>query len=245
MEQAELLINLAGKSVNCRYNEANKQAILESRTETTEALGEAVLACAKPPALWLNSSTATIYRHAEDRPMTEEGGELGSGFSVDVAKAWEKAFFSFRLPSTRQAALRIAIVLGPGGGVMTPYRNLVRFGLGGVQGSGNQKFSWIHVEDLYGIIRFLQQREDLSGIFNCSAPYPVTNRELMKQLRTAMNRKLGLPAARWMLEVGAYALKTETELILKSRWVIPERLMQEGYTFTFERLETALRDILK
>nr|WP_072329491.1 MULTISPECIES: TIGR01777 family oxidoreductase [unclassified Paenibacillus] len=245
LEQAELLINLAGKSVNCRYNEANKQAILESRTETTEALGEAVLACAKPPALWLNSSTATIYRHAEDRPMTEEGGELGSGFSVDVAKAWEKAFFSFRLPSTRQAALRIAIVLGPGGGVMTPYRNLVRFGLGGVQGSGNQKFSWIHVEDLYGIIRFLQQREDLSGIFNCSAPYPVTNRELMKQLRTAMNRKLGLPAARWMLEVGAYALKTETELILKSRWVIPERLMQEGYTFTFERLETALRDILK
>ncbi|WP_159882028.1 TIGR01777 family oxidoreductase [Paenibacillus puerhi] len=245
LEHAEMLINLAGKSVNCRYNRANREAILKSRTETTAALGSALLACQNPPPLWINSSTATIYRHAEDRPMTEEHGELGSGFSVDVAKAWEEAFFSFQLPKTRQAALRIAIVLGPGGGVMTPYQNLVRFGLGGIQGSGNQRFSWIHVEDVFRIIQFLQQREDLSGVFNCSSPYPVTNRELMQTLREVMNRKLGLPAAKWMLEIGAYLLRTETELIVKSRWVIPERLTREGYTFAFEKLDDTLRDIVR
>ncbi|MEK8129073.1 TIGR01777 family oxidoreductase [Paenibacillus filicis] len=245
LEQAELLINLAGKSVNCRYNERNKEEILKSRTETTEALGRALLACQSPPPLWINSSTATIYRYAEDRPMTEEHGELGSGFSVDVAKAWEQAFFAFDLPKTRQAALRIAIVLGPNGGVMTPYRNLVRFGLGGVQGSGKQKFSWIHVEDLYRIILFLQGQEDLSGVFNCSSPNPVTNRELMQLLRETMNRRVGLPATKWMLEIGAFLLRTETELIVKSRWVIPERLEREGFTFTFPKLEDTLQDLLE
>ncbi|OES43880.1 TIGR01777 family oxidoreductase [Domibacillus iocasae] len=244
LEGAELLINLAGKSVNCRYNEANKNEIMNSRIRTTKLLGELILACENPPGIWMNSSTATIYRHAEDRPMTEETGEIGAGFSVDVAKSWEETFFSFNLPKTRQIALRIAIVLGRNGGVMTPYRNLVKFGLGGVQGSGNQMFSWIHVEDLFQIVLFLKEREDLSGVFNCSAPHPVTNRELMEKLRTTMNVPLGLPSPKWMLEFGAIFIKTETELVLKSRWVLPDRLERAGYPFTFKTLDETFQDIL-
>ncbi|TMW70372.1 TIGR01777 family oxidoreductase [Alteribacter natronophilus] len=243
LDGAELLINLAGKSVNCRYNEKNKKAIMNSRTETTTILGEAVKECSHPPGVWMNSSTATIYRHAEDRPMTEDEGEIGSGFSVDVAKAWEKAFFSFDLPETRQIALRIAIVLGEGGGVMTPYRNLVKFGLGGVQGKGNQMFSWIHIEDLYQIVLFLKDREDLKGVFNCSAPQPVSNREFMRAMREANGVRFGLPSPAWMLEMGSVVIRTETELVLKSRWVLPESLEREGYTFTFKTIEETLETL--
>lgn len=245
INHADLLINLAGKSVDCRYNEKNKQEIMNSRTETTSVLGKAVENCSSPPPLWINSSTATIYRHAEDRPMTEENGEIGSGFSVEVAQAWEQVFFSFQLPHTRQVALRIAIVLGPDGGVMTPFINLARFGLGGVQGPGNQMFSWIHIEDIFGIIMFLKEREDLSGVFNCSSPHPVTNREFMAELRKTMNIKFGLPSPRWLLELGAVVIKTETELILKSRWVIPDRLERSGYPFKYMKIDQALSQILK
>lgn len=244
LENAELVVNLAGKSVNCRYNEKNKIEILQSRTETTNILGAAILACANPPELWINSSTATIYRHAEDRPMSEASGEIGSGFSVEVANAWEQALFTFQLPNTRQIALRIAIVLGEEGGVMEPYINLVRLGLGGSQGSGKQKFSWIHIDDLYDIIHFLQKKKELSGVFNCSSPQPVSNEEFMRHLRHAMKRKIGLPAPKWMLEMGAVFLRTETELILKSRWVIPERLTQEGYRFKFAELDKAFQQII-
>ena len=244
LEDAELLINLAGKSVNCRYNETNKNEIMNSRIRTTTLLGEAIQACENPPEIWMNSSTATIYRHAEDRPMTESTGEIGTGFSVDVATNWEQTFFSFDLPNTRQIALRIAIVLGKGGGVMTPYQNLVKFGLGGFQGTGNQMFSWIHIEDLFKIVLFLKEKEELTGVFNCSSPQPVSNRELMKELRKTLNVPFGLPSPKWMLEIGSLIIKTETELVLKSRWVHPERLEREGYTFTFETLEKALQDIL-
>ncbi|HZG76654.1 MAG TPA: TIGR01777 family oxidoreductase [Paenibacillus sp.] len=244
LEGAELLINLAGRTVNCRYNADNREQILRSRIETTRMLGEAAQACAVPPKLWINSSTAPIYRHAEDRPMTEEDGEIGAGFSVDVAKAWEEAFFGFRLPQTRQVALRIAIALGPNGGVMTPYLNLVRYGLGGAQGSGRQMFSWIHVEDVFRIVRFVQERERIEGVLNAAAPHPVPNRELMRALRAAMGRKLGLPAPRPMLELGAWLLRTETELILKSRWVVPDRLTKEGFEFMYPTLDRALKQIL-
>ncbi|WP_019413699.1 TIGR01777 family oxidoreductase [Paenisporosarcina sp. TG20] len=245
LERSEMVINLAGKSVNCRYNESNKEEIIHSRTETTKILGNALLLCENPPPLWINSSTATIYRYAEDRPMTETSGEIGTGFSVDVAKTWEKSLFDFNLPHTRQAALRISIVLGANGGAMEPYFNLVRFGLGGVQGSGNQMFSWIHIEDLYQIILFLQTNKNLSGIFNCSAPYPIKNREFMAQLRQAMNQKLGLPSPTWMLKMGAILMQTETELILKSRWVLPERLEKEGFQFTFDKIHNALHQIVE
>ncbi|OWR31855.1 TIGR01777 family protein [Saccharibacillus sp. O23] len=242
---AEMLVNLAGRSVNCRYNERNRREILASRTETTRILGEAVAACANPPELWINSSTATIYRDARDRPMTEAGGEIGSGFSVEVARAWEEAFFAADTPRTRKAALRIAIALGRGGGVMVPYANLVRFGLGGPQGPGSQRFSWIHLEDLLRIVDFLAERRDLSGAFNVSAPEQVTNKEQMEIMRQAYGRRFGLPAPAWMLELGAVAIRTETELILKSRWVQPERLLQEGFEFRYPTLRAAMAEIAR
>ncbi|MCG1020377.1 TIGR01777 family oxidoreductase [Sutcliffiella horikoshii] len=244
VENAELVINLAGKSVDCRYNETNKKEIFDSRTETTKIIGKAIESVQNPPELWINSSTATIYRHAEDRAMTETNGEIGEGFSVEVAKAWEKSFFDFNLSQTRQVALRIAIVLGKDGGVMTPFKNLVRFGLGGVQGPGTQMFSWVHIEDVYKIILFIRDRKDLKGVFNCSAPNPISNKQFMAEMREKMNRKIGLPSPRWMLEVGAVVIRTETELILKSRWVIPERLEQEGYQFKYAKIEEALTEIL-
>lgn len=245
INNSEMVINLAGKSVNCRYNEKNKRDIMMSRVDTTSILGQAILRCDNPPSLWINSSTATIYRHAEDRPMTEETGEIGAGFSVDVATEWEKTFFAFEFPNTRQVALRLAIVLGKHGGVMTAFKNLVRFGLGGAQGSGNQKFSWIHIEDVFDITLFLRDNEEISGAINCSAPQPVTNRELMDNLRKTMNVKFGLPSPKWMLELGAVVIKTETELILKSRWVIPDRIVKAGYKFNFATLDTALQQILR
>ncbi|MEO8112257.1 MAG: TIGR01777 family oxidoreductase [Ginsengibacter sp.] len=203
LEASELLINLAGKSVNCRYNKKNKEEIFSSRTETTKILGEAIKKCSNPPKLWLNAGTATIYRHAEDRPMTEMSGEIGKGFSVEVAKTWEKSFFDFHLSNTRQVLLRIAIVLGKDEGVMKPMTNLVRFGLGGKQGNGHQMFSWIHIEDLYQIILFINENKNLDGIFNCSSPNPVTNKTLMQKLRHFMKAKIGLPSPKWLLKLGA------------------------------------------
>lgn len=244
LENSEMLINLAGKSVDCRYNKKNKEEILNSRTETTRILGEAILKCKNPPELWINSSTATIYRHAQDRPMTESAGEIGSGFSVGVATQWEKVFFDFKLSKTRQVALRMAIVLGKDGGVMIPFKNLVRFGLGGKQGSGKQMFSWIHIADLFAIIRFLQSNKNMTGAYNCSAPNPVSNEFLMRSLRQAMNVKFGLPSPKFLLEIGAFIIRTETELILKSRWVIPERLINAGFQFQFSTIDPALRNIL-
>lgn len=244
LEDAEMLINLAGKSINCRYSEKNKREIIHSRTETTHLLGNALLACEKPPPLWINSSTATIYRNAEDRPMTEANGEIGTGFSVDVAREWEESLFAFQLPKTRKVALRASIVLGKDGGAMIPYQNLVRFGLGGTQGTGNQMLSWIHIEDLFQIILFIQRNKQLDGAINCSAPQPITNREFMTQLRKTMGRRIGFVSPNWMLEIGAFFMRTETELILKSRWVVPDRLEKEGFHFTFSTLDKALQEIL-
>ena len=244
INHATMLINLAGKSVDCRYDERNKQEILNSRVDTTIALGKAILQCSYPPELWINSSTATIYRHAEDRPMTETNGEIGNGFSVNVATQWEQSFFHFRLPKTRQIALRMAIVLGKNGGVMTPMMNLVRFGLGGKQGNGRQMFSWIHIADLYQIILFLQADKAMNGVYNCSSPFPVTNRILMQTLRNTMKVKLGLPSPKLLLKIGAAVIKTETELILKSRWVIPEKLLATGFVFKYPTIDKALENII-
>lgn len=243
LEGAEMLINLAGKSVDCRYTEKNKAEILSSRIDTTTLLGECILKCTTAPKIWFNSSTATIYRHAEDRPMTESSGEIGTGFSVGIATQWEKAFFNFNLPLTRQVALRMAIVLGDEGGVMHPLRNLVRFGLGGKQGNGNQRFSWIHIEDLKDIILYIQQHKKMIGVYNCAAPGPVTNEEFMALLRSSMHVAFGLNTPKWMLEIGAAFIHTETELILKSRWVLPERLIQEGFVFKHPQLKEALEAI--
>jgi len=244
LENAAMLINLAGKSVDCRYNEKNKKEIYDSRIDTTKILGNAIGNCKNPPPIWINSSTATIYRHAEDRPMTESAGEIGTGFSVNVATNWEKAFFDFKLPQTRQVALRMAIVLGSSGGVIKPLKNLVRFGLGGKQGSGKQMFSWIHIEDLFRTIIFVQQHNEVSGVLNTAAPNPVSNKNLMQSLRKHMGVAFGLPAPVWLLKMGAVLIKTETELILKSRWVIPERLSAAGFQLQFPDMDIALKQIL-
>jgi NAD dependent epimerase/dehydratase family enzyme len=262
---ASAVINLAGKSVNCRYGDANRAEIFRSRLETTRAVGDAIAATDAPPPVWFNASTATIYRHAEDRPMTESTGELGTGFSVEVAKAWEHELFAGELPATRRVALRMAIVLGDGS-ALTPLVNLVRAGLGGPQvdgpwfattarrnagtfhefraRGGAQKFSWVHIADVLGAIEFLRGRPDVDGAVNVSAPNPTDNRTLMATLRRLLGRRVGLPAYRWMLEVGSAAIRTETELVLKSRWVVPERLLDAGYSFAYPELEPALRDIL-
>lgn len=262
---ADVLINLAGKSVNCRYGDANRAEIFRSRLETTRALREAVAASDAPPPVWFNASTATIYRHAEDRPMTESTGELGAGFSVNVARAWEAEFFEGELPGTRRVALRMAIVLGDGS-ALRPLIRLTHSGLGGPQldgrwfattarrnagtfhefraRSGRQRFSWVHIADVLGSIEFLRAHPELDGAVNIAAPNPSDNRTLMAALRRVLRVPAGLPAFRWMLELGTAVLRTETELVLKSRWVVPERLLAAGYEFAFPDLEPALRDIV-
>jgi NAD dependent epimerase/dehydratase family enzyme len=266
LDGADLLINMAGKSVNCRYGPANRAEIMRSRIATTRELSDAIAACATPPVLWINSSTATIYRHAEDRPMTESTGELGTGFSVGIAKAWEAELLAADLPGTRRVALRMAIVLGDGSALL-PLIRLARFGLGGPQLDGRwfrtkarvaagtfhesrarwgrQRFSWIHIADVLGIIRFVRERADLDGVINASAPHPTDNVTMMRTLRKVLGVPFGLPAPRFVLEIGSALIRTETELVLKSRWVTPERLLAAGYEFQYPQLEPALRDIVE
>jgi uncharacterized protein (TIGR01777 family) len=248
IDGSDILINLAGKSVNCRYTRKNMAAIFSSRLLTTAELGEAVQAVAQPPKIWFNASTATIYRHADDHPMTDETGELGSGFSVNVATAWEREFFAHPRDGVRQVALRMAIVLGDGS-ALTPLVMLTRLGFGGAQFGGKtrgarQRFSWVHIEDVHRAVEFLSTSREVGDTVNVSSPNPVENRELMATLRRVLGVRLGIPLFGWMLEAGAFAIRTETELLLKSRWVVPTRLLAAGFEFEFPRLEGALRDIL-
>lgn len=245
LDGADLLVNLAGRSVNCRYNARNRAAILDSRVATTTALGCALAGCRVPPSTWLNASTGTIYRNADDRPQTESDGDLGSGFSVDVARAWEAALEAADTPRTRKVALRIAIVLGPGGGALRPFATLARLGLGGPMGRGGQKFSWIHLEDLYRTVRFLHARTDISGPVNVASPDVVDNRELMHFVRRAYGARLGLPTPAWLLRLGAVLIRTDTELVLKSRWVQPQKLIEAGFIFRQPELGRALLSIAK
>lgn len=261
VDGASLVIGLAGTSVNCRYTPRNRAEIFRSRLDTTAALSRAISRAATPPPLWINSSTGTIYRHAEDRPMTESSGEIGTGFSVEVAKAWERALFADALPGTRRVALRTAIVLGDGG-VLEPLRTLARRGLGGPQYDGfwpvgparraagtahlpgarrgRQRFSWIHIEDVARIIEFLERTPALDGPVNAASPHPVDNVTFMATVRRVLGTKIGPPMPRWMLELGAIGIRTETELVLKSRWVLPEKLTAAGFTFRYPDLEEAV-----
>lgn len=269
VDGADVLVNLAGKSVDCRYTDLNRDEVYRSRIETTRALRLAVGDALAPPALWLGASTATIYRYARDRPQTEAEGEMGTGFSVDVARDWEKELFDSDLPSTRRVALRMAIVLGDGPANTLLFR-LARFGLGGTQfdgrwfphrryrgigphptgwnapwhrSGGRQRFSWIHIEDVVGAVRFIRDHPELDGPINLAAPHPRDNRTLMAALRRVVGMPVGLPAPRFVLEPAMWAMRTESELVLKSRWVLPAVLEAAGYRFAYPDLEPALRDV--
>lgn len=243
------VINLAGRSVNCRYNARNRRLIMDSRVHSTRALGEAIRNSRKPPRAWLNSSTATIYRHNFGSPW-DESGEIGShpdakdAFSVQVATEWERTLEHSPTPDTRKIALRTAMVLGTGSNSVFPtLRRLVRCGLGGRMGNGRQFVSWIHEIDFCRAIEWLIGRDDIIGPVNLAAPNPVTNEEMLRTLREVGHRRLGLPATTWMLETGAWLLRTETELIIKSRRVIPGRLLKMGFVFQFASIREAFSEL--
>ena len=282
IEGADIIINLAGKSVNCRYHAKNKQTVIDSRVNATHALGEATKNSTTPPKLWINFSSATIYRNAIDGPNDEFTGqisdwkkdnmpyttldqlryrknkflaalfygktsdkykELDLDFSILVCKQWEAAFNEHRTPFTRKITLRAAITLGEGG-ILVPYLNLCKAGLGGKHGNGKQFFSWVHAEDLCRMVEWFWERKDLEGIFNCAAPNPITNTSLMHKLCKLTGRKFGLSSPSWLLELGAWLIRTETELMLKSRRVLPTRALKEGFRFRYENIDDALHEII-
>lgn len=270
VDGAELVIGLAGKSVNCRYNDDNRNEILRSRIHTTRALGDAIAQSKKPPKVWMNASTATVYRYALDEAQTEQSQEFDTGFSPDVGLAWEAELFTGELPKTRRVALRITIVLGDDSAATALLFRLAKLGLGGPQfdgwwfrhrryrgigpnptehsteihrSKGRQKFSWIHINDLVSAVRFIQAHPEISGPVNLSAPQQVDNRGLMAALRKTVGAPFGLPAWRFMLEPAMWVLRTEPELVLKSRWVEPGVLKDAGFEFQHPELSEALRDL--
>ena len=243
LEETDIVINLAGKSVNCRYTQKNKKEIFDSRTNTTKIIGTVIHQSQKPPALWVNASSATIYRNAKDKAQDEYNGEIENDFSVQVCKLWEKTFFEQMTPATRKVALRMAITIGPGG-ILIPYFNLLKFGLGGKQGNGKQMYSWVHIKDTCRMIEWIYDHPEMTGIYNCSSPNPVTNSEFMLTLRKITGHIVGLPAFKWMLKAGAIIIGTEPELILKSRWVVPTKIIESGFQFKYPLLIEALSDII-
>ncbi|HSK44794.1 MAG TPA: TIGR01777 family oxidoreductase [Candidatus Binatia bacterium] len=255
IDGADIVINLAGRNVNCRYTPANRREIMDSRILSTRVLGQAIAQATQPPTLWMNASTATIYRHALDRAMDESTGELGGHepdapstwrFSIDVATKWEREFFAPATPRTRKIALRSAMTMGPDrGGIFDTLLRLVRIGLGGKAASGKQSISWIHETDFLRAIDFLIDQQDLNGCINICSPCPLPNQEFMRVLRQAWGTSIGLPATRWMLDLGAVFLRTETELILKSRRVVPQRLIDAGFKFNFAEWPIADSDLVQ
>jgi len=249
LEGAAAIINLVGRSVNCRYTYSNRRAILESRINATRVIGEAIAKCATPPPVWLNASTATIYKHTFG-PAWDESGQIGSvpeakdEFSIEVATRWERTFNEIQTSDTRKVAMRAAMVLGCGRNSVFPIlRRLTRLGLGGRMGHGRQFVSWIHQVDFCRAVEWLLTHEELGGPVNLAAPNPVTNAEMMKTFREVFAVPIGLPATKWMLEAGAFLLRTETELIIKSRRVVPRRLLESGFTFQFSQLRQAVEDL--
>ena len=253
IDGADAVINLAGRSVNCRYTPANLREMMHSRVESARVVGEAVAAAARPPRVWLQMSTATVYAHRFDAPNDEATGVIGGGepgvprywsYSVRIAEAWERAQAEATTPSTRKVALRAAMVMSPDrGGVFDVLLRMARLGLGGPVAGGAQYVSWIHEADFCRAVDFLITGTELEGVVNVAAPGPVTNAELMRRVRAEQGRRFGLPAARWMLEVGARVLRTETELVLKSRRVVPGRLLASGFAFDYPTWPAAAAEL--
>lgn len=254
IDGSDVVINLAGQSVNCRYGAASREKILQSRILSTRAVGRAVQNAAHPPRVWLQASTATIYSHRFDAAQDETNGVIGGQepnappawrFSIEVATAWEREALQVNVPHTRRVLLRTAVVMSPDpGGALNILLNLVRFGLGGKNGDGRQFVSWIHDRDFCRAVQWLVEHP-VEGVVNLAAPEPLPNDEFMRTLRKAWGIRFGLPASRWMLEIGALLLRTETELILKSRRVIPARLLQAGFDFEFPDWQTASLDLCR
>lgn len=263
LEGADVCINLAGRSVNCRYTPENCADIYNSRIGTTRLLNRVFAGLADPPWVWLNASTATIYRHAPPelvmRPMDEATGELGGNefiatnrrapetwnFSIQVAKDWEAAFFETPTPRTRKVSMRSAITFSPvPGNAFAIFSNLVRLGLGGKQGSGRQFVSWIHERDFARAVEFLIHHDELDGPVNIASPNPLPNRAFMEDLRDAWGIPNGLPAPTFAIEIGAFFLRTESERILKSRRVVPARLLEAGFDFEFSYWSEAAEDLV-
>lgn len=245
VDGAELVINLAGKTINCRHNATNRKAILESRIKTTKLLGDALSACKEPPKLWVNASGSAIYKPSEDKAMTEDETDLATGFMADVVSQWESVFFGFELPKTRQVALRTSVVLGKNGGALKPLATLSRLGLGGKQADGTQIFSWLHIEDYFKIVQFLIKETSLQGVINCTSPNPLTNNDFMTSLRNTVSALFGIPAPRFAIIIGARLIGTESKLLLDSSFLLPKRLLESGYKFAFPNIDKALADLLK
>ena len=250
LDGATAVVNLTGRSVDCRYTTKNRREIMDSRVNSTRVVGQAIARCKTPPRVWLNSSTATLYQHTFGTPHDESSREMDSAtdakdaFSVEVAQAWERALDEAKTPHTRKVALRTSMVLGLGHNSVFPVlRRLTKFGLGGRQGSGKQFVSWIHVEDFCRAIEWIIAHEELSGPINQCAPNPLPNVEMMKQFREVCRIPIGLPATEWMLEIGAFFLRTETELIFKSRRVVPGKLLASGFEFRFPTFREAIQDL--
>jgi uncharacterized protein (TIGR01777 family) len=253
VDGADVVINMVGRSVNCRYTARNREEILRSRVDSVRAVGEAIARAARPPRVWLQASTATIYAHRFDAANDEATGILGGGepgapetwrFSIDVATAWERALDEAHAPRTRKVALRSAMIMSPDpGGIFDTLLTLVRRGLGGTASDGRQWVSWIHDADFIRAVRWLIAHDEVRGAVNVAAPTPLPYRDFMGALRRAAGVPLGLPAPRWLLEIGAFFMRTETELVLKSRRVVPGRLLAAGFTFEHPTWPDAARDL--
>lgn len=244
LENADILINLAGKSVDCRYTDRNKAEIYNSRISSTQVLQRAIDNCENPPKIWINSSSATIYIHSETHANTEKNGCIGDDFSMNICKSWEKEFFKVKSSNVRKIALRTSIVLGNDGGAFPKLKQVTKLGLGGKQGRGNQFVSWIHIEDFCRAVEFCIENENLNGPINITAPNPLRNDEMMKLIRKQMKIPFGLDSKIWQLELASLFLNTETELLLKSRNVYPETLLENFFRFKYPDFQTALQNLI-
>lgn len=245
LEGAETVINLTGRSVDCRYTPENRREILDSRVVPTITIGKAIAACKIPPKCWINSSTATFYRHAADHAQDDWTGEPGEGFSVDVARAWEEAFFSSAVPAeTRKTAIRTGIVLAnEPHTAFAVLAKLAHSGLGGPMGRGDQRVSWVHIADFLRAVHFIAENPFFSGAVNLTAPEHPTNREMMRAFREVAGMPIGIPATEWMIQLGAVFMKTEPELVLKSRWARPTRLKDAGFRWRWQGIGEAIADL--
>lgn len=244
LENTDVLINLAGKSVDCRYTEKNKNEIYSSRIESTKVLQQAVDESISKPKIWLNASSATIYIHSEMHLNTEENGIVGDDFSMNICKSWESEFFKSKTENVRKVALRTSIVLGNNGGAFPKLKMITKFGLGGKQGRGNQNISWIHIDDFCKAVDFIITHDNIVGEINITAPNPLPNEEFMRKLRKEMKIPFGLNASIWQLEIASAFLNTETELLLKSRNVYPEKLIKSGFQFSYPEVDSAFKNLI-